>query len=252
MMTSRILIIEDEIPNAERLVRLLGEIRPDAEIVGVIESVAESVQWFNENPEPDVVMMDIRLSDGLSFEIFEKTEVQCPVIFTTAYDEYAVKAFRYNSVYYLLKPIEQDELHTAIEKLEAKTIVNIDRRLIDSLLNSLEPKGYRNRFLLSYRDAYKTLLVNDILYFYSEFKLTKAKLLNGEEEVIPQTLEELEQQLDPKLFFRANRQYIIHIDSVRKVSNYFKGKLKLELIKSDDAIIISREKSAQFKNWIGY
>lgn len=252
MMTSRILIIEDEIPNAERLVRLLGKVRPNAEIVAVIESVAESVEWFNENEQPDVVMMDIRLSDGLSFEIFEKAEVLSPVIFTTAYDEYAVKAFRYNSVFYLLKPIEQDELNMAIEKLEAKTIVKIDRTLMETLLTSLKPQGYRNRFLISYRDSYKTVLVDDIMYFYSEFKMTKARLANGEEEIIPETLEELEQQLDTKLFFRANRQYIININSILQISNYFKGKLKVKLKKSDEAIIISREKSAQFKSWIGY
>ena len=140
----------------------------------------------------------------------------------------------------------------AIEKLEAKTIVNIDRALMETLLTSLKPQGYRNRFLISFRDSYKTVLVDDIMYFYSEFKMTKARLDNGEEEIIPETLEELEQQLDPKFFFRANRQYIIHIDSILQVNNYFKGKLKVKLKKSDEAIIISREKSAQFKGWIGY
>ena len=252
MMTSRILIIEDEIPNAERLVRLLGKVRPNAEILAVIESVAESIRWFNENEQPDVVMMDIRLSDGLSFEIFENTKVLCPVIFTTAYDEYAVKAFRYNSVFYLLKPIDQDELSLAIAKLEAKTIVNIDRILLETLLTSLKPKGYRSRFLISYRENYNTVLVQDISYFYSEFKITKARLVNGDKIVVPETLEELEQQLDPNLFFRANRQYIIHVDSILQVSNYFKGKLKVKLKKFDGAIMISREKSAQFKGWIGY
>lgn len=249
----QILIIEDEKPNADRLKRMLKAIKPKAEIVAVIDSVEESVAWFNEHKQPDVVMMDVRLSDGLSFEIFEKTKIECPVIFTTAYDEYAVRAFKYNSIDYLLKPIEQDELKTAIEKLESLNTGGVNQKSLEGLLNFLQPKDFRNRFLLPYRDGYKTVLVNDVAYFYSEQKISKAKLNNGAMEILPQTMEELEQQLNPKSFFRANRQYIIHIDAVQQVHNYFNGKLKIALRNNPDAeIIVSREKAHLLKNWLDY
>ncbi|MBS1737937.1 MAG: response regulator transcription factor [Bacteroidetes bacterium] len=249
----QILIIEDEKPNADRLKRMLKAIKPKAEIVAVIDSVEESVAWFNEHQQPDVVMMDVRLSDGLSFEIFEKTKIECPVIFTTAYDEYAVRAFKYNSIDYLLKPIEQDELKTAIEKLESLNTGGVNQKSLEGLLNFLQPKDFRNRFLLPYRDGYKTVLVRDVAYFYSEQKISKAKLNNGAMEILPQTMEELEQQLNPKSFFRANRQYIIHIDAVQQVHNYFNGKLKIALRNNPDAeIIVSREKAHLLKNWLDY
>lgn len=249
----QILIIEDEKPNADRLKRMLKAIKPKAEILAVIDSIEESVAWFNEHQQPDVVMMDVRLSDGLSFEIFEKTKIQCPVIFTTAYDEYAVRAFKYNSIDYLLKPIEQDELKTAIEKLESLNTGGVNQKSLEGLLNFLQPKDFRNRFLLPYRDGYKTVLVNDVAYFYSEQKISKAKLNNGAMEILPQTMEELEQQLNPKSFFRANRQYIIHIDAVQQVHNYFNGKLKIAIRNNSDAeIIVSREKAHLLKNWLDY
>lgn len=254
MKLNTILIIEDEKPNADRLKRLLLKLRSAVEIVSVEESVASSVAWLTTHEHPDLIMMDIRLADGLSFEIFNQIEVKCPVIFTTAYDEYAVKAFKYNSIDYLLKPVEEEELDTALKSYE-----NILEKIpmvstaIEGLMNYMQPKEYRKRFLLAHREGYKAVLINDISFFYTELGVCKAILNNGNAEVVPQTLEELEKQLDPALFFRANRQFIIHIDSVSQVYNLFNNKLKVELKKhSDIEVIISREKAPLFKSWMEY
>lgn len=250
---NRILIIEDETPNVDRLKRLLKTINPDAKIVAVLDSIADSVEWFSTNDQPDLAIMDVRLSDGLSFDIFEKVQLTCPIIFTTAYDEYAVRAFRYNSIDYLLKPVQPEELERAFTKLKSITAPNLNPKALEGLVNFFKPKDYRNRFLLPYRDGYKSLLVSEVAYFYSELRVVRAKLNDGSEETIPQTMEELDQQLDPKAFFRANRQYIIHIDAIRQVHNYFNGKLKLQMKDSPDTeIIVSRDKATQLKNWLDY
>lgn len=251
-----ILIIEDERPNAERLIRLIQGIKPQAKILSVLESVSESVEWLESNDKPDLIMMDIKLSDGLSFEIFDKTQlVDVPIIFTTAYDEYAIKAFKQYSIDYLLKPVDKEELGIAFEKYDQlDMLVNkATNPSIEKLLDEFRPKSYRTRFLLSYRDGFKTVMVNNVLYFYSEQKITKARLTDNTDEIIPHTMDELEQQLDPKLFFRANRQFIICINAVEHVYNYFNNKLKVAMKKNNDVeIIISRDKAPLLKNWMGY
>lgn len=250
-MIQNVLIIEDEKPNADRLKRLIHTAFPHLNILAVLECVGECIEWFRENEHPDVVMMDVRLSDGLSFEIFEKVEVKSPVIFTTAYDEYAVRAFKYNSIDYLLKPVDPKELQAAFEKLMSQNAQKSPS--LEGLLNFLHPKTFRTRFLLPYKDGYKTLLVSDIAYFYSEFKITRVKLYNGSEEVVPHTLEELEQQLDPKSFFRANRQFIVHMDAIQQVHNHFNGKLKVDIRNNPETeIIVSREKAGLLKNWLDF
>ncbi|MFD1630729.1 LytR/AlgR family response regulator transcription factor [Pseudopedobacter beijingensis] len=253
-MIRKILIIEDEKPNADRLKRLLKLIEPDAEVLTVLESIADCIAWFTVSTEnyPDVVMMDIRLSDGLSFEIFDKIQIKCPVIFTTAYDEYAVKAFKFNSVDYLLKPVEQDELQQAFDKLKSQSA---DRSVssIENLLNFLKPRAYRTRFLLPYRDGYKTIQTAEVAFFQSEMKLTKARLYNGKDEIVPQTLEELEQELDPKQFFRANRQFIIHIEAIQYIHNHFNSKLKIDIKNNPEVeVLVSREKATLLKNWMDF
>ncbi|MDX8571459.1 LytTR family DNA-binding domain-containing protein [Elizabethkingia sp. HX QKY] len=251
-----ILIIEDERPNAERLKRLIQGIKPQANILSVLESVSESVEWLDTHERPDLIMMDIKLSDGLSFEIFDKTQlVDVPIIFTTAYDEYAIKAFKQYSIDYLLKPVDKDELAMAFEKYDQLDIMvnKTTNPSIEKLLDEFRPKNYRTRFLLSYRDGFKTVMVGDVLYFYSEQKITKARLADGTDEIIPHTMDELEQQLDPKLFFRANRQFIICINAVEHVYNYFNNKLKVAMRKNTDVeIIVSRDKAPLLKNWMGY
>lgn len=251
-----ILIIEDERPNAERLRRLIQRIKPQANILSVLESVSESVEWLETHERPDLIMMDIKLSDGLSFEIFDKTQlVDIPIIFTTAYDEYAIKAFKQYSIDYLLKPVDKDELAMAFEKYDQLDIMvnKATNPSIEKLLDEFRPKNFRTRFLLSYRDGFKTIMVSDVLYFYSEQKITKARLADGTDEIIPHTMDELEQQLDPKLFFRANRQFIICINAVEHVYNYFNNKLKVAMRKNTDVeIIVSRDKAPLLKNWMGY
>jgi len=249
-MKKNILIIEDEKPNVDRLKRFITELRPVYNGVGILESVSESISWLQNNETPHLLLLDIRLADGLSFEIFERIKLNCPIIFTTAYDEYAVRAFKFNSVDYLLKPVDKDELGAAFEKLENQQSVQPS---VEDLLSFMKRDhgAYRSRFLLPYRDGYKTLALNEIEYFFSEHKITHAKLLLGGDEVLPQSMEELEQQLDPKHFFRANRQFIIHIDAIGQIVNSFNGKLKVTLKKSKDVeIIISRDKAPQFKAWM--
>lgn len=251
-MITRILIVEDEKPNADRLKRLIKVVRPQAQIITVLEGIADTIEWLAANPHPDVVMLDVRLSDGLSFEILERITIEIPVIFTTAYDEYAVKAFKYNSIDYLLKPVEEDELAAAFDKLERGATKN-SHVALESLMNYFQPKEFRNRFLLPYKDGYKSLLVDEVTFFYSEHKVTHAKLASGAEELIPQTMEELEQQLNPRHFFRANRQFIIHIDAIAQVHNYFNGKLKVDVRNAPDLeLIVSREKAHLFKTWLDF
>lgn len=251
-MTSRILIIEDEKPNADRLIRLIKAIKPKATVLAVLDTVADAIDWFKENEQPDVVMMDVRLHDGVSFEIFDNAKVNCPIIFTTAYEEYAVRAFKYYSIDYLLKPVQSDELKAAFEKLE---ITFPEKRQTQELLKDyFQPQGnYRERFLLPYRDGYKTLLVNDVILFSTEAKIARALTRAGKTEVLPQTMEELEQQLNPRQFFRANRQFIIHIDAVKQLQNYFNGKLKVEIKDNPDIeIIVSRDKANLLKSWMDF
>ncbi|OOV20465.1 DNA-binding response regulator [Flavobacterium sp. LM4] len=254
MKLNNILIVEDEKPNADRLKRLLKKLRPQSKIVSIEESIVDTVSWLSKNDTPDLIMMDVRLADGLSFEIFSQIEIKCPVIFTTAFDEYAVKAFKYNSIDYLLKPIEEEELETSLNRYETfiESIPYINTA-IGGLLNYIQPKEYRSRFLLPHRDGFKTILVEDILYFFTELGINYAVLNNGATETIPQTLEELEKQLDPKTFFRANRQYIVHIDSVKHLHNYFNGKMKLEIKNNPNVeIVVSREKASSLKTWMDF
>ncbi|PUV25857.1 MULTISPECIES: LytR/AlgR family response regulator transcription factor [Sphingobacterium] len=253
MSITNVLIIEDEKLNADRLKRLLREIKPSIQILDVLDNIADSINWFQGNESPDLVMMDIRLSDGLSFEILESIKIDCPIIFTTAFDEYAVRAFKFNSIDYLLKPVEKKELENALIKLDSLKLQQTNQDPIRGLLDFIYPKDFRTRFLLPYKDGYKTILVEDIQYFYSEFKLTHAKLKCGTVEIVPQTLEELEQQLNSKVFFRANRQFIVHIDAIKRLHNHFNGKLKVEIKYSEDVeILVSREKAQLLKNWLDY
>jgi len=249
----KILIIEDEKHNASRLQRLLTEISSDFEIIGVLETVRESVFWLEKKTVPDVILMDIRLSDGLGFDIFDKVDVVSPVIFTTSYDEYAVRAFKVNSIDYLLKPIEKEELEVALEKVDIERKKSVPSLELEQLLHLFREKSpvFRKRFLLPRANGYKTLTVGEIGYIFTEQKITNLVTRDGNSEILGQTLDELEDELDPDTFFRANRQFIIHIDNVGMIQNDINGKLKV-VLKSDNAIeiIVSREKAPLLKKWI--
>lgn len=249
----KILIIEDEKHNASRLQRLLADISPEFEVMGVLETVKESVNWLQKEETPDIILMDIRLSDGLSFDIFDKVDVVSPVIFTTSYDEYAVRAFKVNSIDYLLKPIEKEELEAALEKAEMERKKNIPVLELEQLLHLFREKGpvFRKRFLLTGYNGYKIISVSEIAYIFTEQKITYLVTREKNSEMLGQAMDELEDELDPDVFFRANRQFIIHIDSVGRIQNDMNGKLKISL-KQDCSveIIVSREKAPLLKKWL--
>ncbi|MEL1254116.1 LytTR family DNA-binding domain-containing protein [Flavobacterium sp. DGU38] len=248
----KILIIEDEVINAARLKRLLEELEPDCEILAVIDTVKEAVLWLKNNHVPDLITMDIRLADGLSFSIFDQVQISSPVIFTTAYDEYAIKAFKVNSIDYLMKPIEKNELEHALKKFKAMAKNDNSATDIAGLLKGFMHRAvFRMRFLVNYRDGYKSVDVADVDFIYSEFKISNLFLKSGEIIPVSQTMEELEQELDPDVFFRASRQFFIRAESIRSISNYFNAKLKIQLkLDPEREVVISREKAPVFKQWM--
>jgi two-component system, LytTR family, response regulator len=252
----KIIIVEDEIHNQRMLVGMINALRPEWEIVASFVSISDTVTWMKNNPEPDLVFMDIQLVDGLCFSIFEKVKVNSPVIFTTAYDEYAIQAFKVNSIDYLLKPIKEEDLEIAIKKLEdilykLRDLSSVfDYSQIAKAIQSGEHK-YRKRFLISKGSSFIKICVEDIAYFYSENKISYVVTFKNEQHVLDLTLEKIAEELDPRVFYRANRQYIITLEAMHKVEAYFGGKLIVRLIPPfKDKITISRLKATDFKHWI--
>ncbi len=253
----RVLIIEDEIP-AQRLIKdLLQEIDSEIEILGCLNSVKSAVNWLNENSHPDIVLLDIQLSDGLSFEIFKQVQIECMIIFTTAYDEYAMQAFKVNSLDYLLKPIEKEELQLALEKYTQyskqfiqKKNTSTDFNEVAALLMSGK-KEYRKRFLIQSNESFFYLKVEDIAFFYSTQGITFAVTFEKREYPVNFSLESLKDQLDEDMFFKTSRQIIISIKAIKKVHTYFQRKLKIETdpVHSED-IIVGKDKAASFKRWL--
>ncbi|HIZ32654.1 MAG TPA: LytTR family DNA-binding domain-containing protein [Candidatus Bacteroides merdigallinarum] len=247
-----ILILEDEARNANRLMRQLKTIDPTFCLHGPLESIRDAVDFFRQGNAVDLILADIRLADGLSFEALKEAPPAVPVIFTTAYDEYAIRAFKFNSYDYLLKPVEPDELKEALDKVKRRGTMYAPAE-VSRLLDVLEQSNcsYRERFLFPYRDGYKVVNVSEVSHFSTESRVVTIHLNNGTSGKLVIPLEELEKQLDPKVFFRANRQYIIHIDSLSFVSNYFGGKLKIHLKGyADTEIVVSKEKAPMFKDWV--
>ncbi len=246
------LIIEDEQHNADLLKSKVTKCDNTANLLAVLPSIQDSVEWLHSNPHPDIIFMDIRLEDGLSFEIYKQVNIQSPVIFTTAYDEYALQAFKVYGIAYLLKPIVQEELEEALRKVyEFRPLIsNEDVSNIMNMLRTNEKK-YKSRFLLHYRESYKIILVEEIDYVYLDLKIVHFKLLDGTSIAVPYNLEELEEQLDPQFFFRVNRQFILHINSIDSIHKYFNEKAKIILKRDKNAeVIVSRIKMAQFKLWL--
>ena len=247
------LIIEDEIMAAQSLQKLLNEVSPETEILTVLETIEDTVAWLEENPMPDLMFMDIHLADGSSFAIFDRVDITCPVIFTTAYDEYALKAFEVNSIDYLLKPISKDALARAIRKyhLVGQRVQNDNHSNYDALLEQLTgKKRYKRCFLLPERDKLIPLPTSDIAYAYIDTKMVKLVSMSGKAYYMSQTLDELLAQLDPQMFFRANRQFIISRDAVKDVSIWFGNKLAINLtMETPEKIIISKARVAEFKHW---
>lgn len=246
------IIIEDEQRNAALLSRLVNELRTKAKLLAVLPSIQDSVEWLRSNKFPDVIFMDVRLADGLSFSIFNEIDIQSPVIFTTAYDEYALQAFKVYGAAYLLKPILKDELEGALDKID-RLKSRFSKEDVDSMLEILRTNRnrYRTRFLLHYRETYRTVAVDTIDYIFLEHKLVYFKLKDGNTIVVPFTLEEMEDQLDPQFFFRVNRQYILHVESIESIQKYFNEKAKI-ILKNDKSaeVIVSRVKMPAFKLWL--
>lgn len=247
------IIIEDEKPSARYLKRMLEEM--NIEVCDMLHSVEEAVNWFSENDHPDLIFLDIQLSDGLSFEIFEHTEIKSAVIFTTAFDEYALQAFKLNSVDYLLKPIAKDELLAAISKFRnfkaPGASVQVDFEEIRKLLINPVEHEYKKRFTTKIGQQIKLIAVDEIECFYSENKGTYAATFSKRNYLLEQTLESLENELAPKDFFRVNRKFIINIDGIRKIISYSNSRLKIVLknYKEQD-IIVARERVKDFKLWL--
>lgn len=249
----RLLILEDESLAADRIRKMILEIDPNLEIVGEIKSIQQGKIWFAENQEPDLIISDIRLLDGLSFELFKALKTEVPIIFTTAYDQYAIKAFEVNSVDYLLKPIEKEKLASSIEKHKSRVAENKFPADFDSLYDLIQHKAktFKSRFLIRVGNKIVAVPVEKISYFYSQNKLTYIVTKDGKKLPTDQTLEVLEEQLNPQSFYRANRQFIISFDSIAEIHPYFKGRLKLDLTPTAEIeLVVSAEKTPEFKSWL--
>lgn len=248
-----ILIIEDEVPAAKRLSQLILKARPTAQIYTTLDSVEVAVQWFQTHPTPDLVFMDIQLADGLSFDIFTQIKLNAPVIFTTAFDQYTLKAFKVNSVDYLLKPIDPEELEKAIIKYEQhfQTSPSPNPSTIQQIIQAMAQPEYKERFIVKIGHQLTYVTIDTIRYFYSEEGLVYAKTEEAKKHVIDYKLDRLEGILRPTKFFRINRKVITNISSIGKISSFFNSRLKLELKPSANFdVIVSRDRVPGFKKWL--
>lgn len=249
----RLLIIEDEKPAAEKLQKALVKTGRDLQLIAVLKTVAETVQWLQQNPHPDLILMDIELTDGASFRIFDQVKLNVPVIFTTAYDEYWQEAFEHNSIDYLLKPIKQEKLEAALDKYEKLKIYFAQN--LQSLLHATQspPSGeYKKRFLVKKGADYQSIRSEDIAYFYALNKLVCLVDQKGHKFILDQSLAEIEKALDPGLFFRANRKFLVNMNAVKKIRASAKSKLQIELEPAlQEEVIVSQENASAFKEWMG-
>lgn len=247
----KVLIIEDEQPAVRKLIRLLEEVDPATVIVDVLSSVEQAINWFSVNTPPDLVFMDIQLEDGISFEIFDLLEIKIPVIFTTAYDEYALRAFKVNSVDYLLKPIVLEELRKAVDKFNTIHRLNMGYTRLETIIKELYPVR-KERFMVKIGEHYRSVPVSAIRCFYIAERSTFILDDTGKNHPVDYSLEKIEQLVDPNLFFRINRNFIIAYGSIGDIINYSSNRLKIILYGWDrkDIILVSRERVASFKAWI--
>ncbi|MCH4552396.1 LytR/AlgR family response regulator transcription factor [Aestuariibaculum lutulentum] len=248
-----VIIIEDEKPSARRLKRMLEKL--NIEVETMLHSVEESLSWFEANTHPDLIFLDIQLSDGLSFEIFETIPIKSAVIFTTAYDEYALQAFKLNSIDYLLKPIDEDDLQTAVEKykerLPQRQSVSLDFNDIKKLLVNPIDREYKKRFSVKVGQHLKLIAVDDIECFYSENKGSYIHTKDGRNYLLDITLESLESELEPQLFFRVNRKFFVNINAIKDMISYTNSRLQIKLNSyADDEVIVARERVKDFKEWL--
>ena len=248
-----VIIIEDEKPSARRLQRMLNAIQVEAKTL--LHSVEESITWFQNHEHPDLIFLDIQLSDGLSFEIFEAIEIKSAIIFTTAYDEYALQAFKLNSIDYLLKPIDEDELAKAVtkykERLPEQKAVTLDFNDIKKLLINPIDREYKKRFSVKVGQHLKLINIDDIECFYSENKGTYLYTNEGRNYLLDTTLEHLENELEPQLFFRINRKFFVNINAIKDMVSYTNSRLQIKLKSyNEHEVIVARERVKDFKMWL--
>ncbi len=249
-----ILIIEDEKPAARLLQRKVEKL--GLQINTLLHSVEESIHWFQNNPHPDLIFLDIQLSDGLSFEIFENIAIKSAVIFTTAYDEYALRAFKLNSIDYLLKPIDEDDLEAAVNKFKARNNVapnlSLDFEMIKKMLVNPIDRTYKKRFTIKMGQQLKMITIEEVECFYSENKGTYLHTFENRDYLLDSTLEQLESEIDPKEFYRISRKFIIPMKGIKEIQMHSNSRLKVILpTYKDDEIIVARERVNDFKEWLG-
>ena len=250
----KVLIIEDEAPAFRRLQKILEEIDPEIELLDVIDSVEETVKWMKYHAEPDLIFMDIQLSDGISFEVFDQVEIKTPVIFTTAFDEFMLRAFKVNSIDYLLKPIKIEELRQSLTKFQSirgnQAKVHPDFQVLLEEIRR-DQKSFKSRWLLRLGDKLTSVSTSQISYFYTSNGVIHLMTDSGKSFLMDQNLEQIQAQLDPQEFVRANRQIILHFISIAQVDRYHKGKLFVHLEPaSKEPIIVSAERASEFKSWL--
>ena len=249
-----IIIIEDEKPAARLLQRKVEKL--GLQVNQMLHSVEESINWFQNNQHPDLIFLDIQLSDGLSFEIFEHIDIKSAVIFTTAYDEYALRAFKLNSIDYLLKPIDEEDLETAVNKFKARNVavpnLSLDFEMIKKMLVNPIDREYKKRFTIKMGQQLKMITIDEVECFYSENKGTYLHTLDGRDYLLDNTLEQLENELDPKDFYRVSRKFIIPLKGIKEIQMHSNSRLKVILpTYKDDEVIVAREKVGDFKTWLG-
>jgi len=251
----KILLIEDEYHAQEYLTGLLKEVAPTVEILAKIDSVEDAVNWFENNPDPDLIFMDIQLADGLSFSIFKKVKVNAPTIFVTAFDKYTLEAFKVNSIDYLLKPVDAQELQNALDKYQRihTSKHGFDADSLQKALARFSPKNnFRQRFLIKQGKDFIYVPTKNIAYFYSEDSLTFLMDRQNKRHLLEAPLDQIEKELDPDQFFRINRKQIVHIESIQKIFSFFNNRLKLNLTPDNKLeAVVSRERVKHFKEWVG-
>lgn len=249
----KILIVEDETAASENLIQMLRIMEPSAEILAVLESVSQTVDWLDSHPTPDLIMMDIHLSDDSAFSIFKQTKVTAPIVFTTAYDQYAIDSFRVNSIDYLLKPIKISDLRRALDKFNQWTKPDISAYLERMLaLQPAEPApNYRSTLLIPIRDRLLPVQTRDIAFIYNTDKNTQIFLRSGNNYTYNKPLDHIFSQLNPTSFFRANKQFIISREAVSEIVTWYEGRLKIILsVETPELLIVSKNKAAEFKKWL--
>jgi DNA-binding LytR/AlgR family response regulator len=248
----KLLIIEDEPASAQRLKKMVEEIEPEVVVLDIVDSISSSVEWFKTHTEPDLVLSDIHLADGLSFEIFKQVSLACPVIFTTAYDQYAIQAFKVNSIDYLLKPIKKTDLADAIRKFKKMkpSTAQIDLSQLAALIGK-EQKEYLKRLVIRIGQQIKVVEIKDIAYFYIDEKIVFGVAFNKDRHPMDLSLDQLEKQLDPDRFFRINRGFVISLESIETMITYSKARIKIKLKPPCELeSITSTERSAEFREWL--